>query len=485
MNVLLPFLFAANLISVPQIPAGTELHIRLMTAVGSYASRVGSPVQAVLIAPVIVDGETLVRAGTIVSGEVKSVKRVGLGVMHETAALGLDFTCLTPDDGDVVPICSRVERVDNGRERVGRDGVIHAARSTGSICYRASGYIRTALQWEVESAVAVWFIKTLVISVPEPEIYYRAGSELTLTLKQPLLVKPESGHDVAGLGQAERVNIAPLVEELPYRSYSPYSNRPSDIVNLLFVGSREEISAAFTAAGWSQAQPSTLRSDIRSIRAVAEDRPYRNAPMSSLLINNEAPDMSWEKGLNDASKRHHIRIWKQSELWHGRELWVGAATQDVNFAFFRPGQRMTHSVDWNIDRERNKVADDLVFTGCVDTTDSLARPGVPHSAMNGTGDPLSTDARLAFISLNECAAPRLATESIDDIPLPVHGSGFQRFVRREILSMRSDLIRTNVYYRAYEGTRWIIEAAIRHHRQHDLEKSLAAAAHSGEFGSGQ
>jgi len=471
MNFLLHLLLAAGLMTSRQAQPGTQLHIRLTTAVGSYASRTGTPLQAILIAPVTMGGETLLPAGAIVSGTVKSVKRVGWGIVHETAALGLDFTSLTLAEDYVFPISTRVERVDNGRERVGRDGVIHAARSTSSLCYRASGYIRTALSWEIESQLAMWFVKTLVVQVPEPEIYYPAGVELTLTLTRPLLLSApaESDQPAPRLTQVERVNIDPLVEELPYRTYSPYSNRPSDIVNLLFLGSREEVSTAFLAAGWVQAQRSSFRSGFSNIRAVAEGNGYSRAPMSSLLVNHATQDMSWEKGLNDASKRHHIRLWKLPETWHGRELWVAAATQDVDFAFFRPGHKLTHMVDRNIDGERSKVVNDLVFTGCVDAVEWMERPGVPHNASNATGDLMSTDARLALIGLNRCVAPRLATETIDESLLAVHGGKVQRFIRREILSMRSDLLRTNVYYRGYEGTRWVIEAAIRRHRRRSLE----------------
>ena len=40
--------------------------------------------------------------------------------------------------------------------------------------------------------------------------------------------------------------------------------------------------------------------------------------------------------------------------------------------------------------------------------------------------------------------------------LPVHGRMGQRFVRREILSMRNDIVRNNMYWRGYEGVRWIV-----------------------------
>jgi len=85
-------LLAFHLLATRQVPPGTQLHIRLTTPVGSYASRAGDPVNAVLIAPVVVSGETILPAGSLLSGRLKSVQRVGLGFIHELAALDLEFT---------------------------------------------------------------------------------------------------------------------------------------------------------------------------------------------------------------------------------------------------------------------------------------------------------------------------------------------------------------------------------------------------------
>ena len=151
MAALLSVILAIATLSIRPVPRGTPLHIRLTTTVGSYASTLGSPISAVLIAPVTVDGETILRAGSTLSGIVKEVTRVGFGVRHETAGLDLEFNQLTPLDGGATPISAQVLDVDNSRERVTRDGRIQGVRSTGSLCYRVSGYIRTILQWEVHA----------------------------------------------------------------------------------------------------------------------------------------------------------------------------------------------------------------------------------------------------------------------------------------------------------------------------------------------
>jgi hypothetical protein len=470
-------LFALNVLSIRQAPAGTTLHLRLLTTVGSYASRTGEQVRAVLIAPVMAGDETLLPEASILSGRVQSVRRVGLGIRHETASLKLEFSRVTLPNGESFPISARVEQVDNGRERVDQDGNIRGVRATRSLSYRASGYIRTALKWEVHAAVATWAIKALVMQVPEPEIYYPAGVELTLTLIEPLVsgVYEESPSAPRRLTENERARMDSLIAAVPYQTYAPVSKRPSDPVNVLFVASRDQLAAAFTAAGWTQARPSSFRSGLKGIRAVVEGRGDRAAPMSPLLVNDAEPDMSWEKGLNDVSKRHHIRIWKHSETWEGEEVWMGAATRDVDFAYLRPGHALTHRIEENVDSERDKVMHDLVFTSCIDVEDSLERPGMPHAATNGTGDRMNTDTHIAVIRVNGCLTPRLATQTADLGTVAPHGSKMQRFVRREILSARSDLLRDNLYFRVYEGARWLMTAVRRRERESpsDAEPTLS------------
>src|ERR1017187_4046876 len=147
MLILPVLLFSINPSGIRHAPAGTEVHIRLTTTVGSYASRAGTSVSAafagairtaltvgtyasragtsvsaVLIPPVKADGETVLPAGSAGSGRVKRDARVGLGIRHETASLDLEFNQVALPGRDPVALRARVAEVDNARERVTRDG---------------------------------------------------------------------------------------------------------------------------------------------------------------------------------------------------------------------------------------------------------------------------------------------------------------------------------------------------------------------------
>jgi len=403
-------------------------------------------------------GDVLLPAGSTLDGSVRRAQRVGFGVMHETATLDLDFHEIALPQGSAFKIATRVGEVDNGRERVTEDGSIRGVRTTASISYRASGYIRTALCWEVHARLAFWAVKMLVLQVPEPEIYYPTGAELTLWLTQPV-VSGVSEEPESIVSAEDRDGLESELAGMPYRAYTRAS-RPSDLLNLALIGSREQIAAAFRAAGWIEARPPSLRSRLNGVRAVVQDQGYRAAPMSRLLVNDAEPQMSWEKGLNDVAKRHHIRLWKQSKTWQGEEIWMGAATRDVDFAFLRPGQAVTHRIEQDIDLERDKVARDLEFTNCAAAPDWWERPGAPTAAHNSTGDPMTTDGRLAILRMTDCEQPRSIGRGE---PLRIRGNYFQRLARRQILSIRSDFYRRNIYWRSYEGARWMVLAVRRRH----------------------
>lgn len=483
---MLPYmLLPLSLFALRQAPAGTELHVRLISPVGSYASKAGNPVTAVLIAPVAVDDQTLLPEGSMLNGSVQRVAKIGLGILHETATLVLNFNQVTLPSGQTFRLSTRLTDVDNSRERVIPDGSIRGVRSTSSISYRFSGYLRTVLGWELHARLALWAVKMLLVQVPEPEIYYPSGVELTLSLNQPVYAppRPESEELAGRLSDEARDVLEPMVDDLPLRARAENSGRESDFVNMLFIGSQESLERAFTAAGWTPAVTYSMRSRFLGVRAVVEGNGYRAAPMSMLLVNDEQPDMFWQKALNNMAKRHHIRIWKEPETWNGEAIWIGAATRDVDFAYLRHGQPVTHRIEEDIDLERDKIVHDIEFTSCADVADYVDRPHVPRLAHNATGDPMETDGRIAVVHLTECNAPHV-TKWVGD-PLPARGNALQRIVRREILSFRSDSYRNNMVWRSYEGTRWLVTAIRNRRREEDPERAEESRAENSGKDSGK
>jgi hypothetical protein len=445
----LALLCAPHVAARRQLRPGTPLDVRLTTPIGSSYSKRGAPVHASLSVPIELDGRTLLPTGTRVSGTVKSVRRVGLGLVHETSALDLEFTEIAPPSREPMRLAARVVHVDNARERVGKSGRIHGNRPTSTMIYRGSRYLTALVLLGSQAQGIKWLTRSLIAHVPDPEIYYPAGSDLTLELAAPLEVEDAGPAEaLPTLTVEERRELHDSVRALPPRSVAPSSGRPSDWINLVFLGSREQLDSAFGAAGWEGADPITRRSAWRSIRAVASGEGYPQAPVSLLLWRDAPPDMVWQRGLNTLAKRHHVRVWKSPDVWNERDVWLGAATRDVAIRFFRAGQKAVHLVDENIDLERAKVVNDLKLSGCVAATDWLERQHDDRKADTKT----VTDARLAVVSLQDCTVP---TADPGDGGPPRAGRVY-RMVRRQILSARNDLMRGNLYWKSFEGFRSLL-----------------------------
>ena len=85
---------------------------------------------------------------------------------------------------------------------------------------------------------------------------------------------------------------------------------PGDPVNLVLVGEMERLRAAFTAAGWTEADPLGLMSSWRMVVAFVFNRPYPAAPFSTLFLFGRGQDVGFQKAIDGSPrKRHHIRFW--------------------------------------------------------------------------------------------------------------------------------------------------------------------------------
>jgi hypothetical protein len=154
---------------------------------------------------------------------------------------------------------------------------------------------------------------------------------------------------------------------------------PGDPINLVLVGTRQQLQAAFAAAGWSTADRLGLKSSWHMCRAFVLKSSYPTAPFSTLYLFGRGQDIGFQKAIdNSPRKRHHIRFWALSlaraektlghaEFWlntdrpphHERVLWVGAGTRDTGFSLTRLTFQITHATDADTNAERDYIIADL------------------------------------------------------------------------------------------------------------------------------
>jgi hypothetical protein len=383
-------LFACALARAGELPAGARLEVRLKSKVASNTSKANDPVEAILILPLAVDGRIVVPAGVPVAGRVKSATPIAKE--GERAVLELDFVKLAGS-----PISAKVVDVDNARESVDESGKIIGILASETLSARINRGVDKVSEKYAKFGGFLGAVVSAVVKEPEPEIVYEPGVELTLELAKAAVIANVPAPQEIGAVEPES-KVFDLVNSLPFQTTST-GGTPSDLTNLTFLGSEEQLSAAFQAAGWASAAQLDAASGLEVFRAVAEMRGYKEAPMSVLLLDGKKPDLVFQKQNNTFAMRHHLRIWRRPETFEGRTVWLCAATHDIGIDFSAEKRTFIHKIDSLIDRERAKVAADLLLTGRVRGLSLVARPAAPRQSSNATGDKLETDGAMAVLAI--------------------------------------------------------------------------------------
>ena len=209
----------------------------------------------------------------------------------------------------------------------------------------------------------------------------------------------------------------PSLENAPKTTLTA-QNIPGDPLNLALIGTLEELIHAMIDAGWSPADPTTLKSSLGIAGSVLLRRPYRDAPVSNLYVFGRKQDYAFEKPAGkSASHRHHVRFWRSTELGQaGEPLWIGAVTYDRSVGLSHRTGQITHHISQDVDSERDGLIADLVKARRIGKLFQVTGVGSTLIGRNGGGDWYYTDGELTVGVLDRGQEPeRLANPAVVQI----------------------------------------------------------------------
>ena len=194
----------------------------------------------------------------------------------------------------------------------------------------------------------------------------------------------------------------PAVHLLPTITET-HDDIPGDPLNLVFVGTEQELKQSLVASRWYPADPLTLRSCLEIAEATVLKHSYEQAPVSSLFLFGRKQDLSFEKPVGHSPRqRHHARFWKTAASHtDGRPTWVASATFDKNVGLSHTTGQITHHIEAEIDRERDQLLSDLREAAQVADVFLVEGFQTVRFGKNGSGDPWQTDGNLVEITLKQ------------------------------------------------------------------------------------
>ena len=436
------------------IPSGQEFWIRLTEPVSTYSSKLGARVAAMLIESPRCGDAPAFSTGTPVEGRITYVRRVGMGVWHGSSAIAINFDQLMAGPNPL-SVKTEIEEVANGRERV-KAGVIEGATAKDTPQRLMSTRLLHLPEWNPETYWIFMVRRSVFPFSPEPETFLPAGTDLRLELKAPLQLPDDfqsaaEEQDTDDEGAIDADLQAKLLD-LPSRSLTG-SSKPSDPVNLGFIGSPQQVEAAFLAAGWTYGDSVSTLSVLREMRAMTSLNSYAHLPISRQWLNGAPPEFRLQKSFDSYQKREHIRIWNESTLQDG--LWAGGVIRETGAQWSLRKGKFIHHVDADVDAEREKIVRELRLTGCVAHVSYLKRGQSSGSMRAASGDVLQTDGAMAVIELRDCEPPDSAAMLAGNKILSRPQSRMARFVRTQALSVH-DLWQSNAIYESFDISRSVI-----------------------------
>jgi hypothetical protein len=206
------------------------------------------------------------------------------------------------------------------------------------------------------------------------------------------------------------------LEALPCCTSDRSGTRSGDPLNLVMVGSAEELYAALLRGGWRETELIHGGSLWRTVSSFLFSSPYLHSPVSPLYLFGRPQDVAFQQARGSIHQRNHLRLWLAPFRLEGRPVWVGQISRDIGVRFTpRTWNLTTHAIDPDIDEARFYLWQGLLTSQRLEALGYVSGAGAasreaPRETL--TGDPYFTDGYRLVVFLSE---DPVALDEVEDL----------------------------------------------------------------------
>lgn len=217
---------------------------------------------------------------------------------------------------------------------------------------------------------------------------------------------PERVYAGRTLADLDEQALRAALKDLPCCTTDRGGENEGDPLNLVLVGSAEEVLSALTRAGWSFTHRLDWHSVEREIGAALTGAAYPVAPVSKLFVFGRGQDLALQRARRTIAQRNHLRLWLAPFRFEGREVWIGQVSRDIGVKLTTKSPTFTtHVIDPEVDATREYLLHSLLAQRLVSRFgfaggSAAATPQSPRH--NLTDDPYFSDGlRLVLVLSRE------------------------------------------------------------------------------------
>lgn len=195
------------------------------------------------------------------------------------------------------------------------------------------------------------------------------------------------------LRDLEKDDLIEALRNMPCCTTDKKSKGSGDPLNLVVIGSTDDVYYAFIRAGWDETEVISRSSLTKMAGAFVTGSEYKSSPVSGLYVFGRPQDAAFQKARDNINERNHLRLWMSPLRFEGTPVWLGQISRDIGVRLTAK-TITTHKVDPDVDETREYLVENLAYS------QSLAKLGyvegvgaAPIDAPRGnlTGDPYITD----------------------------------------------------------------------------------------------
>jgi hypothetical protein len=166
-----------------------------------------------------------------------------------------------------------------------------------------------------------------------------------------------------------------------------------DPLNLVIIGSLDEVYNAFIRAGWDETETIHSGSMWKTFKSFVGGGEYRYSPVSALYFDGRPQDVAFQKARSNIHERNHLRLWLTNYRFQGKPVWIGQISRDIGVRFSKK-TITTHKIDPNVDETREYLLEDLAYSQALEKFGYVGGVGpapIGEPRFNLGGDPYFTD----------------------------------------------------------------------------------------------
>jgi hypothetical protein len=202
-------------------------------------------------------------------------------------------------------------------------------------------------------------------------------------------------------------NFVQYLQTLPCCTVNKKGNEAGDPLNLVVVGSGDDLYHAFIRAGWDETEVVTTQSAWKTAIAFLSGGNYRYSPVSSLYVFGRPQDVALQKARGRIHERNHLRLWLAPVTFRGKLVWVGQISRDIGVRFTAK-TIVTHKIDPDVDETRGFLVQDLWYSQGLEQFALVGGVGaatIQTPRHNLTSDPYFTDGFRAVLWVSSAPVP--------------------------------------------------------------------------------